>query len=109
MPAGDGTGPQGLGPMTGRGMGYCTGYATPGYANAGFGRGRGRGFRGMYYMTGLPGWARYGAYPYGYMPYAFPGTVPEADEKEFLQKQADYLENQLKELRKRLNELEKDE
>lgn len=25
MPGGDGTGPAGLGPMTGRGMGYCAG------------------------------------------------------------------------------------
>ena len=33
MPGGDGTGPQGLGPMTGRGAGYCAGFDTPGYAN----------------------------------------------------------------------------
>ena len=26
MPFGDGTGPLGLGPMTGRGAGYCAGY-----------------------------------------------------------------------------------
>jgi len=46
MPRGDRTGPNGLGPMTGRRMGYCTGYNTPGYINQGFGRGQGmrRGF-----------------------------------------------------------------
>jgi len=33
MPAGDGTGPIGLGPMTGRAAGYCSGYPVPGYAN----------------------------------------------------------------------------
>ena len=33
MPAGDKTGPLGLGPMTGRGLGYCAGYSNPGYAN----------------------------------------------------------------------------
>lgn len=33
MPRGDGTGPQGLGPMTGRGAGFCSGYGVPGYAN----------------------------------------------------------------------------
>ncbi|MBT4482390.1 MAG: DUF5320 domain-containing protein, partial [Candidatus Latescibacteria bacterium] len=30
---GDGTGPAGLGPMTGRGAGYCAGYSVPGYQN----------------------------------------------------------------------------
>jgi len=33
MPAGDGTGPFGLGPMTGRAAGYCAGYPVPGYGN----------------------------------------------------------------------------
>lgn len=31
MPAGDGTGPLGLGPMTGRAAGYCAGFPVPGY------------------------------------------------------------------------------
>jgi len=39
MPKFDGTGPQGQGPMTGRGMGPC----GPGYAR-GFARGMGKGF-----------------------------------------------------------------
>ena len=54
MPFGDGTGPQGTGPMTGRGAGYCTGVRRPGFFSrlfgrnrfnsyAGFGRGVGRG------------------------------------------------------------------
>jgi hypothetical protein len=45
MPFGDGTGPRGTGPMTGRGAGYCTGFAHPGFTNTapvrrwfGFGR-----------------------------------------------------------------------
>ena len=49
MPLGDGTGPQGQGPMTGRGAGFCAGYGVPGYANPGprgGGRGRGRGWNG---------------------------------------------------------------
>ena len=33
MPWGDGTGPAGLGPMTGRAAGYCAGYPMPGYMN----------------------------------------------------------------------------
>ncbi|MDG6222249.1 MAG: DUF5320 domain-containing protein [Candidatus Bathyarchaeota archaeon] len=45
MPRGDRTGPEGAGPMTGRGAGYCAGYSLPGYANpaGGYGRGLGRG------------------------------------------------------------------
>ncbi|MEL7657796.1 MAG: hypothetical protein C4545_02410 [Anaerolineaceae bacterium] len=38
MPAGNGTGPDGEGRMTGRGLGYCTGYQQPGYSKSGFGR-----------------------------------------------------------------------
>jgi len=43
MPRFDGTGPQGRGPMTGRGMGKCAGAVTA--ARPGQGRGTGRGFR----------------------------------------------------------------
>ena len=39
MPAGDRTGPLGLGPMTGRAAGYGAGYPVPGYANPISGRG----------------------------------------------------------------------
>jgi len=44
MPYGDGTGPLGMGPMTGRAAGYCAGYTAPGFANPFWGGGyRGRG------------------------------------------------------------------
>jgi len=33
MPGGDGTGPTGFGPMSGRGAGYCAGYPFPGFMN----------------------------------------------------------------------------
>ena len=33
MPFGDGTGPVGMGPMTGRAAGFCAGYPVPGYMN----------------------------------------------------------------------------
>jgi hypothetical protein len=63
MPFGDRTGPVGLGPMTGRGLGRCAG-AWPGGRSGGyrgragaFGWGRGRGWRHGYLATGLPGWA----------------------------------------------------
>jgi len=38
MPRGDGTGPGGLGPMTGRAAGYCAGYSVPGFMNPSGGR-----------------------------------------------------------------------
>lgn len=41
MPGGDGTGPAGKGPRTGRGLGYCAGYDSPGNTKSGR-RGRGR-------------------------------------------------------------------
>lgn len=50
MPGGDRKGPDGRGPMTGRGLGYCAGYDHPGYVadalpyGRGYGRGGGRGF-----------------------------------------------------------------
>ena len=72
MPRGDGTGPQGMGPMTGRALGFCAGFGTPGYANpgvgAGFGRGcgRGRGFRRMSGFVPAPGW--YSCIPFSTAP-----------------------------------------
>ncbi|MBN2703145.1 MAG: DUF5320 domain-containing protein [Pontiellaceae bacterium] len=45
MPNGNGMGPAGAGPKTGRGLGYCTGNPVPGWQAAGGGRGMGRGMR----------------------------------------------------------------
>jgi len=88
MPFGDGTGPRGMGPMTGRGAGYCAGYARPGFANPVIRGGRfglGLGWRGAY---GYPYAGRYGrpapyagyGYPYhgrGYLPsYGYPHAYP---------------------------------
>ena len=60
MPGGDGTGPRGMGPMTGRAAGYCAGFPVPGYMNPALGYG-GR-------QPATP----YGVAPYGYdaLPYA---------------------------------------
>ncbi len=105
MPAGDGTGPWGQGPMTGRGAGYCAGYDAPGY----FGRrGGGRGWRHWYYATGLPRWARYapawGPPSAAYGPYAAPPT-PE-QEAGFLKAQAQALQQELDAISQRIAELE---
>lgn len=98
MPGENGTGPAGMGPMTGRGAGYCTGYSTPRPANAvqgrgygfGFGRGLGFGFRGN------RGRRRAG-------PYAAAPTRQQ--EMEALQGQSKYFEETLEEIKKRIAEL----
>ena len=112
MPYGDRTGPMGLGPMTGRGMGFCTGYNSPGYANPTFRRdqfvrGGGRGWRNWYYATGRPGWLRntqglpaWGKL--GYYPF-FQPTVEE--EKRLLEDNKKILQRELQTIEKRLKEL----
>ena len=110
MPAGDRTGPQGMGPRTGRGAGYCAGYDSPGFANQGFGRGfgrgmfgrrafGGRGYRNMYFATGQPGWMRYGAYPGAFAP---PAPMTPEQEQEDLKAQESWLQEQLEAVRSRL-------
>ena len=136
MPRGDRTGPSGMGPMTGRGVGYCRGYGMPGYSNPvpgrglgmGWGRrrGGGRGWRHRYYATGLPGWARFGYAPTWDAPPAWgpppmwgpppapaygPNYAPPAPEQEidFLRDQAEWLSQQLEAISQCISELEQEE
>jgi len=105
MPRGDGTGPGGMGPMTGRAAGFCAGFAVPGYMNPapgrgfgrGGGRGGGRGWRHMYYATGAPGWMRAG--------WAAPAALPASDEREMLEQQLRVLQSQIERIQKRLDEI----
>jgi len=101
--------------MTGRGAGYCAGYATPGYANpSGFrgagapmgwgGGGGGRGHRHWYYATGMPRWARFG-YP-GAPAWQDPYQTNPQQEAEALRDQSEWLREQLGAIEKRLSELE---
>ncbi|MBN2307523.1 MAG: DUF5320 domain-containing protein [Candidatus Hydrogenedentes bacterium] len=124
MPGGDGTGPGGMGPMTGRAAGYCAGFGMPGFANpmAGggyWGRGRGGGGwggggwgrRNWFYATGLTGWQRAAMGWPGYAgaaPYAAPFAPPVSGEQELdmLKGQAEYFEDALDGLKKRIAELE---
>ena len=112
MPGGDGTGPGGMGPMTGRGAGYCAGYSVPGFTNRGYGFGFGRGM-GFGFRGGRGGrWgAPYAGYGYGVpqpTPYAAPyGVAPTPQqEMDVLKGQAKNLEGALEEINKRLAELE---
>ncbi len=110
MPGGDRTGPAGMGPMTGRAMGFCAGYPVPGTMNPvgggfrGFGRGRGggRGWRHQFYATGVPGWARGG--------YGFGAAVPMApsaeSELEALKQQAEFMQSSLNQINQRIQDIE---
>ena len=106
MPGGDGTGPMGLGSMTGGARGVCAGFATPVNVNFGLGRGSfggGRGRRNMYYATGLPRWARNNQARY-------PKYEPsKEDELSALKNQASYMNQNIEEINKRIKELEEQE
>lgn len=102
MPFGDGTGPLGLGPRTGRGLGFCNGYNSPGFTKGapmgrgfGFGRGRGFGFgrglfrRGFFWNF----WNRE------------PVQLSKEEERKMVEEEIKALEEELKALKKRLEEL----
>ena len=104
MPRGDGTGPAGQGPMTGRRMGYCAGFSVPGFMNSWFGRGvgMGRGFgRGF-------GWRK------GMMPIQpqvvpvqqiQPQVITEQQEREMLEQELKLIKQEMDEIQKRIKEL----
>jgi len=112
MPGGDRTGPLGQGPGTGRSLGSCSGFDTPGYTKGlgrrmgrrfGFGRGFGRrrGFRsGWDYEPDrqdyIPGNPR--------MP-----SLSKNDEIKLLRSQSEALKRSQEEITKRLGELEKEQ
>ena len=107
MPRGDGTGPGGMGPMTGRAAGYCAGYSTPGFANAGFGRGLGLGFRGGRGRRWVAPQMNVGfRAPYA-VPYGVQNVAPtQQQELEALQNQAEYFTNALEDIKARIKDLE---
>ena len=99
MPGGNRTGPAGMGPMTGRGAGFCAGSQMPGFANAGGGReffGRGRG------MGCGRGFGRAGV-GYG-LPVA--QTLTNDQEIEGLKGQAESLEGSLNQIKARIETLQ---
>jgi len=109
MPGGDRTGPLGQGPMTGRGLGYCGGYADPGYWS-GWGGGRGMAWgRG-----GGRGWGRggfwtapRGAGMMGSFPYAAPSPIVSRSAQALaLQSQAEQLKAMLSQIEEEIRDLE---
>ncbi|RLE08823.1 MAG: hypothetical protein DRJ06_03995 [Candidatus Aminicenantes bacterium] len=99
MPGRNGTGPLGMGPMTGRAAGYCAGYQSPGYINQipvrGFG---GRGLmRGLKFGRGYG--FRAGAYQYA-------SNMTSQQEIDILREQAKIMEVEVQAINKRIGELE---
>lgn len=101
MPGGDGTGPAGMGPMTGGGRGFCSPQRRfSGFgARQNFGKGGngGRGWRNWFRATGLNRWQRFfgGGQSFG-----------AKEEMLLLKDHAASLSEQLDEVQKRINELE---
>jgi len=110
MPRGDGTGPEGLGPQTGRAAGYCAGYDAPGYVdNTPRGRGRGRGFCGRSGRRRGRGLGR----GRGYAGRADAAPVnngqPRESEEQYLKREKEALEDELNAVQNRLEQLEQNE
>jgi len=113
MPRFDRTGPMGAGPMTGGARGLCnpaTAGAIPAYTG-GYGNGRGlglgRGFRGGYGPDrgrGRGFGRGYGGYPPAVAP---PYQMSAADEMNTLKAEANYMQNSLDAINKRIDELSK--
>jgi hypothetical protein len=124
MPRGDRTGPLGFGPMTGRAAGYCAGFGMPGFVNPApglamgarfgrggrfWGRGGGRGWRNMFYATGLTGMQRaamgWPAFGWGF--YGAPASPAPTKEQQaqMFKAQAEFLEEQLDSVKKSMEEL----
>ena len=131
MPRGDRTGPEGMGPMTGRGAGYCAGHDMPGYAHPfprggygqGFGHGHGRRrghgwgpgmgrrwrrfhWRHMHPAMVMRGWHGYG--PGWQAPAEGYGPCEPTPEQELdgLKDQAEWMKEEMEAISKRIEELE---
>ncbi|MBN2349183.1 MAG: DUF5320 domain-containing protein [Bacteroidales bacterium] len=113
MPGGDKTGPQGQGSRTGKQLGYCSGYDSPGYTRGfgaaqrsgigrGFGTGRGGGRRGG-------GMGRSGRFFYGYTPeFGNNEGISTTEEINLLSSQAIRLKHEQENIEKRIEKLKKE-
>ena len=99
MPRGDGTGPAGMGPMTGRASGFCAGFNSPGFMNQAGGRGfrgswnrgAGRGFRNRCWMPNYQ---------------VNPPQITAQQELDNLKQEAEYLKESLNQINKRVEQLQ---
>ena len=126
MPGFNGTGPAGMGSMTGWGRGSCNSSRTaygptqilrPGYRGYGYGQGFGRGFGQGRFSRGAfgPGFGRgrgygrgfdpHGAYPAPERGYGSSYAMNSQDELNMLKDEAGAMKKELDAINKRINEL----
>lgn len=103
MPYGDGTGPMGLGPMSGRRAGYCGGFHMPGFMNnivprRGYNYGSMHGYWRGYWHHG-PIFADSDTYP-------IRREFTKDEQKKILEEELKDLEMEKENILKRLKELE---
>ena len=103
MPRGDRTGPEGMGPMTGRRFGYCNGYDSPGLSRGRMGGGYGRGL-GNFRGSGMG--RRFG---YGFAANQAEPQVTSAQSARYLEAEITALQEELKAKQAHLAELENEE
>lgn len=101
MPNGNGTGPMGMGPMTGRGMGNCAGTAGQGGGRPGRlgGFGRGRGFFGRGGGFGRGAGRRFYSSNANY-----DAPLTKEEEQAVLKRDAEFLRAELDAVEKRMKE-----
>lgn len=109
MPGGNRTGPDGLGPRTGRRFGFCSGYDSPGFTKgvprggAGTGRGYGRGFgRGFGRQVRPRG---FGRGPDPYVQEQEPTALSKEEQRNMLKDELDQIRSEKAEIEKRLKDL----
>lgn len=113
MPRGNFYGPMGMGPMSGRGAGFCAGYDTPGFAYPGYpmrGMRRGRHGHGRFGRHGMMpmhpyGW---GAMDFAAFPVPHPSEMTTEEKADMLSTREAWLQEQLDEVRTELESLEKE-
>ena len=101
MPGGDGTGPTGVGPLTGWGRGVCGRPGGAGRVSNGEVRRGGRGRRNRFWATGRAGWNRW-APP---APYRAEAESALDSERRWLKERSAALEAEHRNIRARLEEL----
>lgn len=111
MPYGDRTGPEGSGPRTGRRLGYCSGYESPGFTRgrgmgSGQGSGRGRGFR-FWRGREEPFQPRTDQYRTRFDPPDEDMVGPEEEEGIHLEKVLESLQREIDSVKERLKALKK--
>lgn len=93
MSARNGAGPQGAGPLTGRGMGFCIDKSAANFSgeqsfNRGFGQGRGRGLGRGFGFRAQQAW----------------NNMPISNNKEMLQQQVVLLEQELQSVKQQIED-----